>query len=107
VGIEKKHDGADTSVVDEHCDARIFLQLCFHFREICLVVEVRHYRGNVASTRVCEARGERFKGRLAAGYENQIVSTLCETVCVDSADASGIFLRSSVKSLCISYGLCL
>src|ERR1700746_3097466 len=89
VGIEKRHDSAGTRVVDEHCDTRIFLQLCFHFCEIYRVVEVRHYRGNVASTRVCEARGERFEGRLAAGYENQIVSTLCETVRIYSSDASG------------------
>src|SRR5258705_2320051 len=87
VSIEKRHDGADTSVVDEHCDTRIFLQLCFHFREIYLVVEVRHDRSDVASARAGEARSERFEGRLAAGYENEIVSTLRETVCIDSPDA--------------------
>ncbi len=87
VGIEKRHDGADTSVVDEHCDTRIFLQLCFHFREIYLVVEVRHDGGDVASARAREARSERFEGRLAAAYKNEIVSALRETVCIDSPDA--------------------
>src|SRR5229473_2091842 len=87
VTIEKRHNGADTSVVDEHCDTRIFPQLCFRFREIYLVIEVRYDRNDAASARAREARSERFEGRLAAGYENQIVSTLCETVCIDSADA--------------------
>jgi hypothetical protein len=40
----------------------------------------------VASSRTREARSERFEGRLAAAYENEIVSTLCETVCVDSSN---------------------
>jgi hypothetical protein len=34
-----------------------------------------------------EARRERFEGCLAAAYENEIVSTLCETVCIASPDA--------------------
>jgi len=59
----------------------------FHFREIYLVVEVRHDRSDVASARAREARSERFEGRLAAGYENEIVSALRETVCIDSPDA--------------------
>jgi hypothetical protein len=41
----------------------------------------------VAFARVCEARSKRFEGCLAAGYENEIVSTPCETVCLDSPDA--------------------
>ena len=89
VGTEKRHDGADTSVVDKHCDTRIFLQLCFHFREIYSVVEVRHDGSDVASGRAREARSERFEGRFAAGYKNQIVSALCETVRIDSPDAPG------------------
>jgi hypothetical protein len=41
----------------------------------------------VASARSREARSERFEGCLAATYENEIVSTLCETVCIASPDA--------------------
>jgi hypothetical protein len=89
VGIKQRRDRGDTCVVDEHCDTRIFLQLCFHFREIYLVVEVRHDRGDVASACTREARSERFEGRLAAAYENEIVATLCETVCIDSSNAPG------------------
>jgi len=87
VGIKQRRDGGGTSVVDEHCDTQIFPQLCFHFREIYLVVEVRHDRSDVASARSREARSERFEGCLAATYENEIVSTLCETVCIASPDA--------------------
>jgi len=78
-----------TSVVDEHGDTRIFLQPCFHFREIHLVVEVRHDRGDVASALAREARGECFERCLAAGYENQIVSSLCETLYIGSPDSPG------------------
>src|SRR5258708_27237234 len=89
VGIKQRCDRGDTCVVDEHCDTRIFLQLCFHSREISLVVEVGDDRGHVASACSREARSERFEGRLAAAYENEIVATLCETVCIDSSDAPG------------------
>jgi hypothetical protein len=67
--------------------ATSILQLCFHFREPRLVVEVRHDRSDVASARAREARSKRFEGPLAARYENEIVSTLCETVRIASPDA--------------------
>ena len=40
VGLKQRGDGSEAGVIDEHGDARIVLQLCFHFREIRLVVEV-------------------------------------------------------------------
>src|SRR4051812_42857818 len=84
VGIQQRRDRAATSVVDEHGDTRIFPQLCFHLREIYLVVEVRHDGRDVPSARARKARSERFEGRLAPAYENEVVSALCKTVSIDS-----------------------
>jgi integrase len=51
VGLKQWGDGSKAGVVDEHGDARIVLQLCFHFREIRLVVEVRHDGSDMPSAR--------------------------------------------------------
>jgi hypothetical protein len=51
VGLKQRGDGREAGVIDEHGDARIVLQLCFHFREIRLVVEVRHDGSDMPSAR--------------------------------------------------------
>jgi len=88
VGVEQRRDGSAAGIVDEHGDARIVLQLCFHPREILLVVDVRYDRSGAASGRAGERCGERLERRLAARYQDEIVSPLCETICVDCADAA-------------------
>src|SRR5712675_2969240 len=74
-------------VVDEHGDARIVLQFCLHFRQVRLVVEVRHDGSDMPSAGGGEARSQRFEWRLAARHKDEIVSPFCETVCIDSSDA--------------------
>jgi len=88
VGFEQRCDGGEAGIVDEHGDARIVLQLCFHPREILLVVDVRYDRRGAASGRAGKRCGERLEWRLAARYQDEIVSPLCETIRIDSSDAA-------------------
>src|SRR4029077_13981109 len=55
----------------QHCDTQIFSQLCFHFREVYLVIEVRQDRGDVASARAREPCSARFEGRLLGASARQ------------------------------------
>src|SRR5580704_17180330 len=64
LGVEQRSDGSAAGIVDQHGDARIVLQLCFHPREILLVVGVRYDRSDAASGRAGERCGERLERRL-------------------------------------------
>jgi len=56
LAVEQRTDGSAAGIVDQHGDARIVLQLCFHPREILLVVGVRYDRSDAASGRAVELR---------------------------------------------------
>src|SRR5260370_24346396 len=51
VGLKQWGDGSKAGVVDEHGDTRIVPPFCFHFRQIRVVVEVRHDGSDLPSAR--------------------------------------------------------
>lgn len=87
VGIKQRSDGSEAGIVNEHGDARIVLQLCLDFRQIQLVVDVRHDGSDKPSARAGEARRQLLEWLLAACHKNEIVSPFCETICIDTSDA--------------------
>src|SRR6266404_3354823 len=84
VGIKHRSDGSEAGIVNEHGDARIVLQLCLDSREIELVIDVRHDRNDVASGGAGKTCRERLEWRLAARYQDEIISPFCETIRIDS-----------------------
>src|SRR6267143_1671552 len=89
VGTQQRRYGCDAGVVDEHADARIASHRGFDRCEIRLVIEIRWQRSNRASGLTRQTLGERLERCLAAGHEDEVVATLCETVGIDGADAPG------------------